>query len=149
MFWTYSPSPLIPFPSRERGLVGRFVLLSAPPPHFWIADQVRNDGTGWLVCIVVILAFDSPPIKETFAKLSETAISGADCKYPKLHFPIDSRLRGNDCRFCKGLLDGRGIKEPVPVLDTGSEGEIKTPTPLRYCTQNPKRNAAIPHQQLQ
>ena len=37
--------------------------------------------------------------------------------------PVDSRLRGKDGRFCKGLLDGRGIKEPVPVLDTGSEGE--------------------------
>ena len=44
-------------------------------------------------------------------------------------------------------LDGRGIKEPVPVLDTGSEGEIKTPTPLRYCTQTQtptKRGDAAP-----
>ena len=36
------------------------------------------------------------PLMETFAKLIGTAISGADCKYLKLHFPIDSRLRGND-----------------------------------------------------
>ena len=43
---------------------------------------------------------------------------------------IDSRVGGNDGRFCKGLLDGRGIKEPVPVLDTGSEGDSKTKQPL-------------------
>ena len=28
-------------------------------------------------------------------------------------------------------LDGRGIKEPVPVLDTGSEGDSKTVPSLR------------------
>ena len=66
---------------------------------------------------------------ETFAKLRVTVIMCSDSQSCKLDFPIDSRLRGNDGRFCKGLLDGRGIKEPVPVLDTGSEGEIKTPHP--------------------
>ena len=50
---------------------------------------------------------------ETFAKLIGTAISGADCKYLKLHFPIDSRLRGNDGRFCKGLLMGEESKARV------------------------------------
>ena len=50
------------------------------------------------------------PLVETFAKLSETAIMRLDFQSAKLDFPIDSRLRGNDGRFCKGLLDGRGIK---------------------------------------
>ena len=50
------------------------------------------------------------PLMETFAKLSGTAIVCSDSQSAKLDFPIDSRLRGNDGRFCKGLLDGRGIK---------------------------------------
>ena len=35
---------------------------------------------------------------------------------------MDSRLRVNDGRFCKGLLMGEESK-PVPVPDTGAEGE--------------------------
>ena len=54
------------------------------------------------------LAFDSSPIKETFAKLSGTTIMCLDSQSSKLGFPIDSRLRGNDGRFCKGLHQGRG-----------------------------------------
>ena len=53
--------------------------------------------------IVFTLAFDSSPIKETFAKLSGTVIIRSDSQSAKLDFPIDSRLRGNDGRFCKGL----------------------------------------------
>ena len=50
------------------------------------------------------------PLMETFAKFSGTAIICSDSQSAKLDFPIDSRLRGNDGRFCKDLLDGRGIK---------------------------------------
>ena len=32
------------------------------------------------------------------------------------------------------FLDGRGSK-PVPVPDTGAEGEINTPTPVTDCTR--------------
>ena len=54
---------------------------------------------------------ESPsPLMETFAKLSGTAIICSDSQSAKLDFPIDSRLRGNDGRFCKGLLDGRGLR---------------------------------------
>ena len=36
-------------------------------------------------------------------------------------------------------LDGRGIKEPVPVLDTGSEDEQDdTTTPVRHCGLDPQ-----------
>ena len=56
------------------------------------------------------------PLMETFAKLIGTAIMCHDSQSLKLDFPIDSRLRGNDGGFCKGLLDGRGIK---------GEGEIR------------------------
>ena len=64
------------------------------------------------------------PLMETFAKLSRTTIICSDFQSAKLDFPIDSRLRGNDGRFCKGLLDGRGIKgEGDPTLALGSEGE--------------------------
>ena len=72
----------------------------------WIADQVRNDVT--MLRIVFTLVFDSSPIKETFAKLSRTAIICHDSQSLKLHFDTDSRLRGNDGRFCKGLHQGRG-----------------------------------------
>ena len=58
--------------------------------------------------IAVALTFDSSPFKETFAKLSRTVIMCPDSQSLKLHFDIDSRLRGNDGRFCKGLLEGRG-----------------------------------------
>ena len=42
MVASFSPSPLIPLPSRERG---KMVGLSCfhPALHLWIADQVRND----------------------------------------------------------------------------------------------------------
>ena len=43
-------------------------------------------------------------LMETFAKLSGTAIIRLDSQSAKLDFPIDSRLRGNDGRFCKGLI---------------------------------------------
>ena len=46
--------------------------------------------------LLLILTFDSSPIKETFAKLSGTAIVCSDSQSAKLDFPIDSRLRGND-----------------------------------------------------
>ena len=39
---------------------------------------------------------------------------------------MDSRLRGNDGRFCKGLIDRRGQK-PIPAPDTGAEGENDAP----------------------
>ena len=58
--------------------------------------------------IVSTLTFDSSPIKETFAKLSGTAIVCSDYQSAKLGFLIDSRLRGNDGRFCKGLHQGGG-----------------------------------------
>ena len=45
-----SPSPLIPLPSRERGLVGCVVLFTRITlPPLWIADQVRNDGHNSLI----------------------------------------------------------------------------------------------------
>ena len=64
---------------------------------------------GWLLWVQsvtwgITLTFDSSPIKETFAKLSGTTIMCLDSQSSKLGFPIDSRLRGNDGRFCKGLL---------------------------------------------
>ena len=59
---------------------------------------VSGTGTG----------FASSSIKETFAKLSGTAIICSDSQSVKLDFPVDSRLRGNDGRFCKGLHQGRG-----------------------------------------
>ena len=95
---------------------------------------------------------------ETFAKLSGTAIICSDSQSAKLDFPIDSRLRGNDGRFCKGLLDGRGIKGegdnkttptakiPSPLmgesqslsqcLTLGAEGENKTVPPPCHSEQS-------------
>ena len=67
----------------------------------WIAGQ-RD------VLDLFTLTFDSSPIKKTFAKLSGAAIVFSDSQSAKLDFPIDSRLRGNDGRFCKGLHQGRG-----------------------------------------
>ena len=54
------------------------------------------------------LAFDSSPIKETFEKLSGTAIISLDFQSAKLDLAMDSRLRRNDGRFCKGLHQGSG-----------------------------------------
>ena len=59
---------------------------------------VSGTGTG----------FDSSPLMETFAKLRWTAIICSDSQSAKLDFPVDSRLWGNDGRFCKGLHQGRG-----------------------------------------
>ena len=39
-----SPSPLIPLPSRERGIGGCCLVHPCHAPPLWIADQVRNDG---------------------------------------------------------------------------------------------------------
>ena len=39
----FSPSPLIPLPSRERGCR---LVLSCCRPALWILDQVQNDGEG-------------------------------------------------------------------------------------------------------
>ena len=41
--------------SRLRGNDGNgcVVLLFARPPHLWIADQVRNDGLGYVVGVVL------------------------------------------------------------------------------------------------
>ena len=41
-----SPSPLIPLPSRERGILSVGLSCCHPTLHLWIADQVRNDGGG-------------------------------------------------------------------------------------------------------
>ena len=56
------------------------------------------------------------PSRETFTKLSGTAIMCPDSQSLKLHFPIDSRLHGNDGRFCKGLHQGRGDSVGCVVL---------------------------------
>ena len=59
---SFSPSPLIPLPSRERGIrlvLSCFTRVALPP--LWIADQVRNDRT--MHVIVFTLTFDSSPIK--------------------------------------------------------------------------------------
>ena len=69
------------------------------------------------------------PLMETFAKLSGTAIICLDSQSLKLRFAIDSRLRGNDGRFCKGLLDGKGIK---------GEGENDAPASSRHCGLDPQ-----------
>ena len=64
----------------------------------WIADQVRNDVT--MLRIVFTLVFDSSPIK------GKGILSvGLACWLPR---PVDSRLRSNAARFCKGFYQGRG-----------------------------------------
>ena len=50
---------------------------------------------------------------ETFAKLSRTAIMRLDSQSAKLDLAMDSCLRGNDGRFCKGLLMGEESKARV------------------------------------
>ena len=60
-------------------------------------------------------------LDETFAKLSETAIMCLDSQSAKFDFPIDSRLRGNDGRFCKGLLDGEESKARVKTRQTNRQ----------------------------
>ena len=69
----------------------------------WICSPSGPSVKGW-----VTLTFDSSPIKETFAKLSGTAIVCSDYQSAKLGFLIDSHLRGNDGRLCKGLIKGEG-----------------------------------------
>ena len=44
---------LIPLPSREGGFCRLNWLVVHPASHLWIADQVRNDGTGWIVCLTL------------------------------------------------------------------------------------------------
>ena len=78
---------------------------------------------------------------ETFAKLSRTATICHDSQSLKLHFPVDSRLRGNDGKFCKGLLDGRGSK-PVPVPDTGARVKNDAPASSRHCGLDPQSRGA-------
>ena len=45
--------------------------------------------------------------------------------------PQGGRVTGKPTQPNPLSLDGRGIKEPVPVLDTGSEGDSKTVPSLR------------------
>ena len=39
-----------------------------------------------------------------------------DPQSPKLDFSVDSRLRGHNVRFCKGLIKGEGIGGCVGLL---------------------------------
>ena len=52
--------------------------------------------------------------------------------------PIDSRLHGNDDRFCKGLHDGRGIKGLSQCLTRGQR--VKTMLMHRHVIADLIRN---------
>ena len=71
-----SPSPLIPLPSRERGLrMVYLVFCPSPAPPLWIADQVRNDVT--MRCIV----YGFPPTRNELAPRSQPAAAGVAGSY--------------------------------------------------------------------
>ena len=62
---SFSPSPLIPLPSRERGnMVGVGLFHPCHPAAPLDCGQVRNDGPWWVVVLdLFTLTFDSSPIK--------------------------------------------------------------------------------------
>ena len=68
--------------------------------------SVSGTGTG----------FDSSPIKETFEKLSGTAIISLDFQSAKLDLAMDSRLRRND----GPMLDCLVVCPSASPLDCGS-----------------------------
>ena len=60
-------------------------------------------------------------MQETFAKLMATTIMCPDSQSCKLRFLIDSRFRGHDGRFCKGILRVLHFIVLVPI-----NGNIKS-----------------------
>ena len=100
-------------------------------------------GYGWLLWVqsVTWAAIVGCPCDWWLVLSCFTLVTLPPCGYcleasmtgPAAPRPVVSRLRGNDGRFWKGLLDGRGPK-PVPVPDTGTEGDDKT---------NPKQKLTI------
>ena len=101
-------------------------------PSYWLQGSIHRAGQ-------TTRQNNQPPIPsplmETFAKLSGTTIMCPYSQSSKLAFPIDSRLRGNDGRFCKGLLDGRGIK------GEGENDAMHRPNPTNLRPSFPRRRA--------
>ena len=119
---------LIPLPSRERGIGGCFVVtlpygyclkasmtggIALP---LWIADQVRNDVTMLMHGFTLTLALSHQGrgdsvgwccivVTQPCGYCLEASMTGWAPRRP-----VDSRVGGNDGRFCKGLLNGEESK---------------------------------------
>ena len=105
---------------------------STPPPRHCGLDPQSIGAVAGHTTSQTNHHYSPSPLMETFAKLSGTAIVCSDYQSAKLGFLIDSHLRGNDGRFCKGFLMGEESKSLSQCMTLGSEGEQDSPTTPSY-----------------